>query len=165
MASGLKPIDDILTNAIIELHTKAGFTANDISKCITNLNVKDIKDFLEKKGFNPNKPPVELNSMAGREIINASPKDVTLEQLVENEKERFFRYSEIERQALHIMDSLLNYYSEQPIGDINVDRFKAHLADTFLKNTQNARNELLTKYENNQKKNNVIDNKIEIKFI
>lgn len=158
--------NNFIEEVIIGLHTKAGFTPREIVVCIRSLKESEVSEFLSTRGYDPKSPPVELDPVLGRDIINSGPKDVTIEQLVENEKERFFRYSEIERQALDIMDKLLQHYSTQEPGNIQIDKFRAQLADTFLKNTHSARTELLTKYET-QKKAEIAqkDNILQVEFI
>ncbi len=64
-----------------------------------------------------------------------------------DELTRLEHYRNIEQKCIDIMESLLAYYSHKEPGDIKLDTFKARMVETFIKTTQNARDELLRRYE------------------
>lgn len=64
-----------------------------------------------------------------------------------DELTRLEHYRNIEQKCIDIMESLLAYYSHKEPGDMKVDAFRARMVETFIKTTQNARDELLRRYE------------------
>lgn len=79
-------------------------------------------------------------------ILYDANEPVATEVVIASEKDRFAQYSAVESRCLEIMQKLLNYYTQQPEGDTKLDAFKANLAATFIKATQQCRTELLQKY-------------------
>lgn len=71
---------------------------------------------------------------------------IAYKSLAVDERARFEKYSLIENECLDIMRDLLIHYHYEVGEDIEKDKFIASLANSVIKNTQDARKELLKKY-------------------
>lgn len=90
-----------------------------------------------KVDYNPTKQKLILDNLRG---------PIAYKTLAVDERARFEKYSLIENECLDIMRDLLVHYHYEVGEDIEKDKFIASLANSVIKNTQDARKELLKKY-------------------
>ena len=160
-----KKSDDIIISktserTMIELYN-AGVSMEEIAKQF-GLDVKDIKDLFPVDCTEKPEQFIGRNEALIAEVIDNKPIEYTKENIEELEKRRYNKYSIIEDKALDMMIKLLGFYDRVENGDLEIDRFKAHLAVSLIRATQLSREELLQRFklENKQKQN-----KIKVEFI
>lgn len=158
-ANKIIPIN-LREKAVKELY-KAGASIIDISKNL-DISTKEIKTILGDVPIYPNKKP---DNTLINQILYDENVPLTTEVIIENEKARFAEYTEIERKSLCVMNTLLNFYIQHsPTGNITEDKEIAQMVTSFIKATQNVRQELLKKYEID-KRVSEDDKKMKIEFI
>ena len=123
---------------------KAGMNVYKIAEALSQepKTIRELMNLSEKDSF----PKTPLDSSLCDKILYDSNIPVASEVIISNEKERFTQYSIVEAQCLEIMQKLLTFYGKEPEGDLKTDAFKANLASSFIKATQQCRQELLQKY-------------------
>lgn len=160
---GLAQSDMVLNRLCNELY-KAGLNLYRIAKLL-NLPSSKVREFFPE-GVNPYpKNPIDEDSPLVEKILYDFDMPVGTEVLIENEKQRYTEYSRLERTALRIMNSMLEFYGQQyPTGDLKEDKEIARVAAEFIRVTHNARQELIQKYAID-KSTEEKDNKVLIEFI
>lgn len=160
MANKLIPIA-IREKLVKELYS-AGMNMMLIGKTL-DLATTEVRDIL---GDLPITPSVSYDEKLINKLLYDSNIPVATDVIIENEKARYLEYSSIEKKCLVIMNRLLEYYMlEGPSGDSTNDAKIASIVTSFIKSTQDVRQELLKKYEIDQIANSKDDNKIQVEFI
>lgn len=160
MANKLIPIA-IREKLVKELYY-AGMNMMLIGKTL-DLATTEVRDIL---GDLPITPSVPYDEKLINKLLYDSNIPVATDVIIENEKARYLEYSSIEKKCLVIMNRLLEYYMlEGPSGDATNDAKIASIVTSFIKSTQDVRQELLKKYEIDQIANSKDDNKIQVEFI
>lgn len=116
----------------LELSKRSELPQNDIYELI-----KDIKK-------TPNSKPLSKTEI--NKILDSYKPPLKKSDLMVDERARFNMYSKVENECLNIMVGLLEVYKDKIGEDEKTDRFIAELSNSFIKNTQSARAELLKKY-------------------
>lgn len=163
----MKSSKDILPVLVLEKTCRELYAAGmniyqiaDLFKLNTN-EVRRIADVKPGKEY-----PKNVNQALIDEILYDIDQPVATDVIIRSEHNRFKKYSEIEEKCLDIMSSLLSYYANVAPGDYKTDSFKAQLAASFIKSTQQCRDELLKKYAIDKEAESVKDsNKVVVEFI
>ena len=81
------------------------------------------------------------------EIMYDANLPVAKETIIQTERSRYEQYALVEEKSLKVMLNLLDYYLQVPAGEsFEIDQFTSNMASTFIKTTQQVRDELLKKY-------------------
>ncbi|EGV1471182.1 hypothetical protein JF110_001927 [Campylobacter jejuni] len=157
-SKNLLPIK-ILDKVVKELFYTAGMNIYQISN-ILNIKTFEIKQILGDKQVYP---PTELKTELVDQILYDANIPVAKEVIINTEKERFEKYAAIETKALNIMNRMLDVYSTKEIGaSFEQDELILKTVVSFIKTTQQCREELLKKYEITTKQE---ENTIKLEFI
>ncbi|HDZ5057886.1 TPA: hypothetical protein RTG63_001755 [Campylobacter jejuni] len=149
----------ILDKAVKELFYTAGMNIYQISN-VLNIKTSEVKQVL---GNDKIYPSTELKTELVDQILYDADIPVAREVIISTEKERFEKYAAIETKALNIMNKMLDVYSTRQIGeDFNQDELILKTVVSFIKTTQQCREELLKKYEISNKQD---ENTIKLEFV
>lgn len=140
------PIAIKVEQALIHSLYDAGMNMFKIAD-VLDITFKEVQTaWPEGKAPNPY-PTNEANYKLIEAILYEHNYPVSVDVVVNNEKERYAVYSRLEKRCLDTMEKMLAYYASLPIGiDEKQDRFVASLAKDFIRVTHQARQELIQKY-------------------
>lgn len=155
---GLAQSEIVLERLCQELY-KAGMNLFKIAKLLSLTPSKVFSFFPEGVNPYPENAKDDDDPLI-QKILYDFDMPVATEVLIENEKARYSEYSRLEKTALRIMNSMLDFYGNKyPTGDLKEDKEIARMAAEFIRVTHNARQELIQKYaidKNVEKKQNTI---------
>lgn len=168
-----------LPNVIFERTVKelynAGLKVTKISEAL-NVSAAEVRSALgiDKNDTSNDYPPAyfdqqgKVDDQIIHKILYDSNVPLAQDLIIRLEKERFKKYSEVEQSCLDMMLSLLSFYKDNyPVGEeLKIDKFKAELANNFIKATHQCREEILRKYEiESQSSLNSTSKAIEVKIV
>lgn len=163
---GLAQAEMVLTRLVNELY-KAGLNVYRIAKLLSIPSTKVYEILPDGVSAYPPGKNIDEDNPLVQKILYDFDVPIATDVLIENEKERYTEYSRLEKTALRIMNSVLEYYSQQfPTGDFREDREIARMASEFIKVTHSARQELIAKYAIDKKvESNAELNKVKVEFV
>lgn len=156
-----------MPSAIIDKTCKelynAGMNVYQIAEKL-NLDVEDVAKAAEcgDKSY----PAVKPNAALINKILYDADVPIATDAVIMIEKDRYKSYAMIEQKSLQIMHEMLEHYSKEPSGDLELDKFKLNLVSSLVKTTQQCREELLKKYAIDKNSETVENaNKLHIEFV
>lgn len=147
-----------ISERVVKELAKAGLGDAQIAEAL-NISIIEVKKYTKNI-----ERPKDPNMRLANQILYDANMPIASSQIIENEKERFKEYCNLEAKCIKLMEKLLDYYMDAPPGDLAVDRLRATLAKDFISATHHVREELIAKY-GIDKAAEAGDSKIKIEFI
>lgn len=163
----IKSLKTVMPSAIIDKTCKELYNAGmNIYQIADTLQV-DVEDVAKATNCgNKSYPAVKPNAALIDKILYDANIPIATEAVVMIERDRYKAYAAIEQKSLRIMQEMLDYYANQPSGDLDLDKFKLSLVSSLVKTTQQCRDELLKKYAIDKNSEDIENaNKLTIEFV